>query len=84
MGSPISIARRLEQNELYYFTPSLLADLLGQERKPVYSVIARLKRDGLVDEVEKGKYLLLGLHPERVLSNPLFIASHLAVPAYIS
>jgi predicted transcriptional regulator of viral defense system len=37
-----------------------------------------------VDEVEKGKYLLLGLEPERVLSNPLFIASHLVAPAYVS
>jgi predicted transcriptional regulator of viral defense system len=47
-------------------------------------LIARLRADGLVDEVERGKYLLLGLDPERVLSNPLFIASHLIAPAYVS
>jgi predicted transcriptional regulator of viral defense system len=47
-------------------------------------LIARLRADGLVDEVERGKYLLLGLDPERVLANPLFIASHLIAPAYVS
>ena len=49
-----------------------------------YRLAARLKAEGLGEEVEKGKYLLLGLEPERVLSNPLFIASHLAAPAYVS
>ncbi|MCC7353493.1 MAG: hypothetical protein IT330_07015 [Anaerolineae bacterium] len=38
----------------------------------------------MVAEVENGKYLLLGFEPERVLSNPLFIASHLVAPAYVS
>jgi len=83
-ASPISIARRLHQNDLFYFTPPLLADLLGLDRRRAYRMIARLKDEGLVDEVEKGKFLLLGLEPERVLSNPLFIASHLITPAYVS
>lgn len=82
--SPISIAQRLYQNDLFYFTPVLLADLLNRSRRQTYRMIARLKDQGLVDEVEKGKYLLLGLEPERVLSNPLFIASSLLTPAYVS
>jgi predicted transcriptional regulator of viral defense system len=82
--SPISIAQQLHQNDLFYFTPALLADLLNLGRRQTYRLIARLKDQGLVDEVEKGKYLLLGLEPERVLSNPLFIASHLVAPAYVS
>ena len=69
---------------MFYFTPSLLADLLNLERRQTYRLVARLKDEGLVDEVEKGKYLLLGLEPEQVLSNPLFIASHLVTPAYVS
>jgi len=77
-------AQRLHQHDLFYFTPSLLADLLNLERRQTYRLVARLKDEGLVDEVEKGKYLLLGLEPERVLSNPLFIASHLVTPAYVS
>ncbi len=82
--SPISIAQRLHQNDLFYFAPPLLADLLNLDRRQAYRLIARLRDAGLVDEVEKGKYLLLGLEPERVLSNPLFAASHLVVPAYVS
>ena len=82
--SPISIARQLLQRGLFYFTPRLLADLLDLDLPRVYRLIARLKTDDLIAEVEKGKYLLLGLEPERVLSNPLFIASHLVAPAYVS
>jgi predicted transcriptional regulator of viral defense system len=69
--APISIVRQLRQRDLFYFTPR-------------YRLIARFKEAGLIAEVEKGKYLLLGLEPERVLSNPLFIASHLVTPAYVS
>jgi predicted transcriptional regulator of viral defense system len=82
--SSISVARRLYQSDLFYFTPPLLADLFSLERRQAYRLIARLRDGGLVEEVEKGKYLLLGLEPETVLSNPLFIASHLVAPAYVS
>jgi len=78
------VAQRLHQLDLFYFTPSLLADLLSLKRRQMYRLVARLKDEGLVDEVEKGKYLLLGLEPERVLSNPIFIASHLVTPACVS
>jgi predicted transcriptional regulator of viral defense system len=82
--SSIYVARRLGQNDLFYFTTALLVDLFDLGRRQAYRLIARLRDEGLVDEVEKGKYLLLGLEPERVLSNPLFIASHLVAPAYVS
>jgi predicted transcriptional regulator of viral defense system len=82
--APISIIRQLRQRDLFYFTPSMLSDLFTLDLARVYRLVARLKEDGLIVEVEKGKYLLLGLEPERVLSNPLFIASHLVTPAYVS
>ncbi len=82
--SPIYVAQRLHQADLFYFTPALLADLFRLDRRPAYRIAARLKDQGLVAEVEKGKYLLLGLEPARVLANPLFIAGHLAAPAYVS
>jgi len=82
--SSIFTVQQLRQHDLLYFTPSLLADLFGLERRRAYRLIARLKAEGLIAEVEKGKFLLLGLEPERVLSNPLFIASHLVTPAYVS
>jgi predicted transcriptional regulator of viral defense system len=82
--SPIYVAQQLRQRDLFYFTPSLLADLFSLDRRRVYRLIARLKDKALITEVEQGKYLLLGLEPEQVLSNPLFIASHVVVPAYVS
>ena len=82
--SSISVARRLRQGDLFYFTPTLLADLLGLTQRQAYRLVARLRAEGLVDEVEKGKYLLLGLEPEMVLSNPTYIASHLVTPGYVS
>ena len=69
--SPISIAQQLHQRDLFYFTPLLLADLYGLERRQAYRLLARLRAAGLVAEVERGKFLLLGLEPARVLSNPL-------------
>lgn len=82
--TPISIVRSLRERDLFYFTPHLLGALFGLERARVYRLVAQLKRDQLIAEVEKGKYLLLGLEPERVLANPLFIASQLITPAYVS
>ena len=81
---PISLARRLRQSDLFYFTPALVADLFSLSRRQAYRIIARLVAEGLADEVENGKYLLLGLEPELVLSNPLYIGSHLVSPAYVS
>ncbi|RLC89307.1 MAG: hypothetical protein DRI37_04090 [Chloroflexi bacterium] len=80
----ISIIRQLRRHDLFYFTPRMLGDLLMLDRERVYRLVARLKGEQLIAGVEKGKYLLLGLEPERVLSNPLFIASHLVTPAYVS
>jgi predicted transcriptional regulator of viral defense system len=82
--SPISVIRRLYELDLFYFTAHMLASLFGLDRTRVYRLVARLKESGLVAEVENGKYLLLGFEPERVLSNPLFIASHVVTPAYVS
>lgn len=82
--SPIYIVQQLHQRELFYFTPRMLADLFALDIGQVYRLVPRLKESGLILEAEKGKYLLLGFEPERVLSNPLFIASHLVTPAYVS
>lgn len=41
--SPISVAQRLHQTDLFFFTPLLLADLFGLKRRRAYRLIARLK-----------------------------------------
>lgn len=82
--APISIARRLREQHLDYFSPGTLVAWLSISPSKAYRLVASLCRQGFATKVEKGKYLLLGLEPERVLSNPLYIASHLVDPAYIS
>lgn len=82
--STLSIARFLLAHEHYYFTPAFLATLLQLEPRQAYRLAARLTDEGLAAKIEKGKYLLLGLEPERVLSNPLFIANQLVNPCYVS
>ncbi len=66
--APISVAQQLYRHDLHSFTPLVISDLRGMERRRVYRLIARLEAENLVAEVEKGKYLLFGLQPERVLS----------------
>lgn len=78
--SPISVARMLHEQELFYFSSRMLADLLARDAPAVYRLVRQLVRTGLVAVVENGKYLLLGFEPERVLSDPHFIASHLVTP----
>ena len=80
----ILIARQLWASDLFYLTPRLVAGLFDLEMDQAYTLLDRLERHHLVISVEKGKYLLLGLEPEKVLSNPLFIATRLVNPSYVS
>lgn len=82
--TPISTARLLHQRELFAFERRTLADLLGVESSRLSPLLARMEQEGLIARLERGKYLLLGLTPEQTLSNPLFIASHLVTPGYVS
>lgn len=82
--SSVYIVRRLLELDQFYFSPALLASLLEVTRLRASRIAGQLVTEGLAAEVEKGKYLLLGLEPERVLSNPLFIASQLVNPCYVS
>jgi predicted transcriptional regulator of viral defense system len=49
-----------------------------------HSLLNRMEQAGLVVRIERGKFLLLGLTPEKVLSNPLYIGSNLTTPSYVS
>lgn len=80
----LSIVRQLLARGVYAFTPRLVSDWFGLDLPHVYRLVARLKRQSLIAEVEKGKYLVLGLEPERVLANPLFVAGQLVTPGYVS
>ncbi len=59
------------------FTSNDLVKITGKSRNYLKVYIHRLKKRGLLREVEKGKYVLPGQHP-------LITASHLIFPSYIS
>ncbi|MBU4491355.1 MAG: hypothetical protein KKD69_02720 [Euryarchaeota archaeon] len=78
------IIKSLFEQEYYYFTVRELANLLKIRIKKAYAIAARLEGRGFIKSVERGKYLLLGFEPERVLSNQFFIASRVVYPSYVS
>lgn len=78
------IMRCLHEADLYYFSPATLSALFDVSMTKAYEILRHLRAEGLVRPVEAGKYLLLGFRPEQVLSNPMFIATRLAHPAYVS
>jgi len=82
--TPISAAQRLLQNELFAFNSRTISALFGLDKFQTLNLLDRMEKDGLVARIEHGKFLLLGLTPERVLSNPLYIGCNVVTPAYIS
>ncbi|MCZ7372295.1 MAG: hypothetical protein O8C60_01325, partial [Candidatus Methanoperedens sp.] len=78
------IIKSLFEQEYYYFTVRELAGLLKIPISKAYAIVARLEGRGFIKSVERGKYLLLGFEPERVLSNPFFVASRVVYPSYVS
>ena len=78
------IIKTLYNQELYYFTLKDIASLFNIPINKAYTLAIRLKDKDLIRPIERGKYLLLGFEPERVLSNPFFIASRIVYPSYMS
>ncbi|MBU0512136.1 MAG: hypothetical protein KKD28_03570 [Chloroflexi bacterium] len=79
-----SIAQTLQQNDLFAFSSRTFSHLFDMNSVQVARLLTRMESEGLVARPERGKYLLLGLAPEQVLSNHLFIGNHLVTPGYVS
>ncbi len=82
--SLISTIQTLQQSDLYAFDTRTFANLLSLDKISAAHLLSRLETNGLIIRIERGKYLLLGLAPERVLSNPLFIGNQFVTPSYVS
>jgi len=82
--TPISAAQKLSQSELFAFNSRTISALFRLDKFQTLSLLDRMEQAGLVMRIEQGKFLLLGLTPEKVLSNPLYIGCNLVTPAYIS
>lgn len=80
----ISYIKELWESDIYYFTTQFFADRFNLPKSKTYQTLQRLKKAGWIREVERGKYLTLGLQPAHVLSNPFFIATQIARPGYVS
>jgi len=78
------IMRLLSERGLYYFTIGDLAAILKVTRRKAYEAATRLEGRGLVRRVERGKYVVMGYEPARILANPFFVASHAVQPSYVS
>ena len=81
---PISAAQILIQNELFAFNSRTVSALFKLDKFQTLGLLDRMEQAGLVARIEQGKFLLLGLTPEKVLSNPLYIGCNLVTPAYVS
>lgn len=82
--SLVSIARTLQQHDLFGFTSQTFAALFDLDAVQAARWLTRLEKAELITSLERGKYLLLGLTPEKVLANPLFIGNQFVMPGYIS
>ena len=82
--TPISAAQILTQHEMFVFNSRTISALFGLNKFQTVNLLDRMEKDGLVVRIEQGKFLLLGLTPEKVLSNPLYVGCNLVTPAYIS
>lgn len=82
--TPISMAQILMERELFSFSSRIVSVLFGLDKFQTLNLLNRMEQAGLVVRIEQGKFLLLGLTPEKVLSNPLYIGSNLVTPAYVS
>ena len=82
--TPFSAAQTLFSNELFSFNSRTFSALFGLDKFQTNNLLNRMEKAGLVARIERGKFLLLGLTPEKVLSNPLYIGSHLITPVYVS
>lgn len=78
------VIKRLLNEGIYYFTPDFLSHYLQVEKERVYNLLKTLQRKDLVERIEKGKYIVLGFEPDKVLSRPNFIGNKIVTPSYVS
>jgi len=74
----------LFNNDIFYFQPKQLSNILKIDIKTTYDIIQRLKNNDIIKEIENGKYLVTGYDKKRMISNPFYLATHVVVPSYIS
>ncbi len=75
-----SIYENLVEERITFISIDVIAQLFDVSRNYAAQIIFRLKKNGLIEEVEKGKYLV----EETESSNPLPVCIKTITPSYIS
>lgn len=83
-AAPIYTPADLARRDLGVLSPATLSALYGLSPQASRRTIQRLVRQGLVAEIERGKYVWLGFAAERTLSQSAYIANQLVNPSYVS
>jgi predicted transcriptional regulator of viral defense system len=79
-----NIVARLLERGIYAVTPRQLAGLFALPAARAYYLIQELEQRGWIVRIEKGKYVVVGFEPQRVLTSPFYVACSLVTPSYIS
>ncbi len=79
-----NIIAHLLQRGIYTITPRELATLFQLSLSQAYYFVQKLKARGWISEIVKGRYLVVGFEPYRVITNPFFVAASVVTPSYVS
>jgi predicted transcriptional regulator of viral defense system len=78
------IVQTLYDKGLYYFDIGLFSRIFNTSHLQASQIFKRLEARKFIIQVQKGKYILLGFEPQKVTSQPFFIATKIVVPSYVS
>jgi len=78
------ILRRLAELEVSAFDEDEFRRILGLDPGRAYKVLHRLAARGVLRRIRQGRYVVVGMGPAEVLGQPLFLATRLVEPSYVS
>ena len=78
------ILRRLAELEVSAFGEDEFRRILGLDPGRAYKVLHRLAARGVLRRIRQGRYVVVGFGPAEVLGQPLFLATRLVEPSYVS
>ena len=78
------ILRRLGELGVAAFDEDEFRRIFALDPKRAYKVLHRLAARGVVRRVWHGRYVVVGIGPAEVLGQPLFLATRLVEPSYVS
>ncbi len=78
------ILRRLAELGVSAFDEDEFRRILGLDPRRAYKVLHRLAARGVLRRIRQGRYVVVGMGPAEVLGQPLYLATRLVEPSYVS